>query len=270
MSLNVSSVVSRVPYVDGGVNVADGTAVQDSGRQCKCAEFVLTLGIRNGKSFKTNQVNFSVIAFPTAAQGVVTLDELIKGASIIASNIAAVSRGAVFGFYMKIGKYRNDEKTPNLSEKGLHTAYLRFDNVDVLLDSCGVPTSGIAPQRTVSQNIRIPYVGDNISLASLDATLRQLINVSENTNCSLGVSRFDTDGEKDTISAYQTIHKTYGKILELDKVGVISYLNNDQTIGDSDYIVSEEYNNTVLVPEALPTPPDHQTQQQNQGGNNNG
>lgn len=265
MSINVSSVLSTVPYIDGGLNVATNAAVQNTGRQSKSAEFVATIGIRNGKRIKTNQVTFSAIAFPASADGSVSLDDLVNGASIIASNIAALSRGAVMGFFMKLGKYRNDENTPNLMNKPLHTAYLRFDNVELTLDNGGVPVQGIAPLRTVSQNIRIPFVGEDVSLATIESTLKQVISVGQGANVSLGVTRFDMDGEKEDISAYQTLHKSYGKILELDKVDVISYLNNDVSLGDSDYIVSEKFNNVVIVPDSLPTPPDHGSQQ-NQGG----
>lgn len=257
MSINISAVRSTVPLVDGGLNVANNQAVQNTGRQVKGAEFVLTLGIRNGRKFITRNVTFSCVARGRNTETTVTLDNLLNGASIIASNIAAMSRGTIFGLFMKCGKYRNDENTPNYQSVPKLGASLRFDNIDVTLNECGNPVSGISPLRTVSQNLYIPFLSSDISLATIEQTLSTPVSVSDNVDVALGVTRFDLDGEKESISAYQTLHSSKGHINKSDRVATIDFLNIDTVLGDSDDIVSEKYNTVQIVNSQLPTPPEH-------------
>lgn len=257
MSINISAVRSTVPLIDGGLNVATNEAVQNSGRNVKAAEFVVTIGIRNGKRFITRQVPFACVARGTDAESTPTLDHLINGASIIASNICAMSRGTMFGFFMKCGKYRNDENTPNYQAVPKLWAMMRFDNVDVEVNECGNPVSGITPLRTVSQQFSIPFMNEDISLATVAQTLTSPVTVGDNIQVALGVTRFDTDGEKESISAYQTLHRSKGRIGLSDKVSTIDFLNIDSALGDSDDIISEKYNSVTLVPDTIPTPPDH-------------
>ena len=250
MSINVSPVRTGVSLVDGGFNVATGQNVANSGTTSMCAEFVLVLGIRDGKRIRSRQLEFGCVTSEASA----TLSDLVNGASIFASSIAAMSRGVVLSFYMKLGKYRNDEQMPQIGGEPLNTAVITLDNVNVTTDSGGVPISGIMPLRKVSQTIRVPWVGENVSLGTIKSTLEQVLA----GGVCMGVTRFENDGTKTTIQAYKTNHKGYGKLVESDKVAVISLTNNDTALGDTDNIISEKYNEVIEAPNSLPTPPDHQ------------
>lgn len=250
MSINITAIRDDVNLIDGGVNVATNQPVADSGNTAKGAEFVLVLGIRDGKRIRSRNVEFSCITFG----GSPSLDDLINYASQFASAIAQISRGVVMSFYMKLGKYRNDEQMPNLGGEPNNTAVITLDNVNVTTDSGGVPVSGVMPIRKVSQTIRIPWVGENVSLATIKDTLEQLL-----TNTCMGVTRFELDGTKSTVEAYRTQHKSYGVLKEVDTVAVISYENNDLSLGDTDNIISEKYAPTQISVDSLPTPPEHST-----------
>ena len=251
MSINVSAIRGGVDLIDGGVNVANNTSVSNSGDRVVSAEFVLVLGIRDGKKIRSRQTEFSCVR-TLGSDDTNAMGDLINDASKYASDIAAMSRGVVLSFYMKLGKYRNDEQMPQLGGEPLNTAVITLDNVNVTTDSAGVPTSGIMPLRKVSQTIRIPWVGENVALGTIKSTLEQSIG-----NTSMGVTRFEQNGQKTIVEAYKTNHKGYGKLVERDNVAVIAYENNDTALGDTDNIISEKYNNVITAPNSLPTPPAH-------------
>lgn len=254
MSINVSSLLSSIQLVDGGYNVTNGEVVNNtSDLRAKSAEFVLKLGIRDGKRIRSRNVEFSMVTWGGTESTTVTMDNLINQASKIASSIAAISRGVILAFYMKIGKYRDDEQMPNLGGEPNNTAVLTFDNVNVEVDSGGVPVSGTMPTRKVSQTIYIPWVGEEVSLSTIRKTLEQTLD----SNASLGVTRYDQNGDKSVVEAYRTQHKSYAKLLESDRISVVALRNNDEALGDSDNIISEKYNAVIAGANALPTPPEH-------------
>lgn len=257
MSINVKQLTDSVPLIDGGLNAVTNEAVANTGRTVKAADFVLVLGLKKGKRFTTRQCQFSCICRPgTGENAEPNLEKLINGASIIASNIATLTKGVIFGLFMKMGKYRNDEVPDSIYKGQLSNVVIDIDNVDVEVDYCGNPTSGIMPKRRVSQRLYIPFVGNDVSLQTCEQSLNKDY---ESGDCvvTLGVTRFVQGGDKTEVEAYRTGHISYSRYKKMDKIELIEFLNNDARLGDGDYIVSEKYNTATIAQQSFPEPPTH-------------
>lgn len=192
-------------------------------------EYILKLGAKR----KDGKIIMRQVEFGMCGTG--SLADLDEAASIMAARIAKLSEGVMFGFFKKLGKYRNDESPANLACNQTQYGSVivsndpRVQNPDAL---------GPYPLTKKSSKVFIPWLDDATSRQDMKATVIEPVTVNTGSYY-LAASRF-ADNDKTSIEVYPMQYvqgvqtKCYNTAASFDLV------NDDSSDGMStDQILSE-------------------------------
>lgn len=174
-----------VPLINGNTGVAGSLLYGD---------YVLKLGAKrkDGKIIM-RQVMFGMSG-PSATGSIAELDE---AASIMAGRIAKLSEGVIFGFFKKLGKYRNDESPTQLACKSSQWGSVIMSNDQRVENEDAV---GPYPLQAKSDKVFVPWLDDETSRQDMKLTVKAPVTV-DSVDYTLATSRF-VDSEKSAIEVF--------------------------------------------------------------------
>lgn len=195
-------------------------------------EYVLKLGARR----KDGKIVMRQVEFGVSGPATGNLVDLDEAASRKAEQIAALSEGVIFGFFKKMGKYKNDEQPTDLACKSTQWGSIIMSNDPRVENQDAV---GPFPLQQKSSKLFIPWLDDETSRQDMKATVKQPITVN-GVNYNLATSRFvdaaKTDVEVFPLSFVQGVQtKCYNTVAGFELV------NTDGSVGIGDGQMSEAH-----------------------------
>lgn len=204
-------------------------------------EFQVDLMVTRGRDKVAKKSTQFTVVGENSYNAPTTWGELVQAGSIIASNIAKLSKGVICGFYAKMGKYRADEVPTDVptGDNSYCAVVLTNDaRAEYGANPCQVAQ---IPYRKASTSIYIPWFRDDLSRQDVEQTLTQVITVNSH-NYKLGITRFQNENKTiiecsptDFVKSVTVKNRSYS--LPDFKI------NNDESLGFSgDNVISEKYN----------------------------
>jgi len=201
-------------------------------------DYILKLGAKrkDGKVIM-RQVEFGMTG-PSSTGNIADLDE---AASIMAGRIAKLSEGVIFGFFKKLGKYRNDETPTTLACKASQWGSVIMSNDQRVEDD---DAAGPYPLQAKSHKIFVPWLDDATSRQDMKETVKTAVPVSA-VDYNLATSRFiDTNKSAIEVFPLQYVQgvqtKCYNTVANFDLV----LTDADEGFG-ADHQLSE--GNTAII-----------------------
>lgn len=173
-----------------------------------------------------------------------TIEGLIQAGSIMASNIAKLSKGVISAFYAKLGKYRDDEIPQDVptGDNSYSVTTMTNNEMDAYSKRICSSSEVTYPAKTVTSNIYIPWVRDDVSDADISATLEQFSETIDGVDYKLGYVRFNDDN-KVNMTCYPVSEVKYTGIKRSSRKTRAFLNNNDVSLGIvPDDVLSEEFN----------------------------
>lgn len=195
-------------------------------------EYVLKLGARR----KDGKIVMRQIEFGMSGPSTGNLADLDDAASRKGEQIAALSEGVIFGFYKKLGKYKNDEKPSDLACKVTQWGSVimsndpRVENPDAI---------GPYPLQQKSAKLFVPWLDDETSRQDMKLTVKQPITVNS-LNYTLATSRF-VDAAKTDVEVFPMAFVQGVQTKCYNTVAGFELVNTDGSVGIGDGQMSEAH-----------------------------
>lgn len=209
--------------------------------------------LSGGDRYLVRSVSYTIVGSPTSDSATISDNDLANGlmgiiqaGSVMASNIAACSKGVLVGFFAKLGKYRQDEMPASIPTGDNSWASLILSNNRYSgygMDPC--TKNDEFPAVPASAQIRIPWFRDDISRQDVKDSLDNWALTVNGFKYSLGQVRFRDDNKVDMVCMrVDSLHHL--KVAEYSRNlgGLLN--NNDTTLGIQDDKVLSEKVNTMI------------------------
>jgi len=200
-------------------------------------EYVVKLGARR----KDGKIIMRQVPFGMSCASTGTMAKLDEAAAIMAGRIAKLSEGVIFGFYKKLGKYRNDEAPTALACSATQWGSVIMSNDPRVEDP---DAAGPYPLQAKSDKLFIPWLDDETSRQDMKNTVKEPVDV-DGTLCYLATSRF-VDANKSAIEVFPLTFvqgvqtKCYNTVAGFDLINA----DSDEGFGADD-ILSEAHTSIV-------------------------
>lgn len=172
-----------------------------------------------------------------------TVEGLIEAGSILASNIARLSKGVISGFYAKLGKYRPDVVPQDVAPGDNSYCVLTMtnnENNEYSYYNC-TNIGREYPSRTVTNNFYVPWIRNDVSDADVIATFKDFEVELDGVTYTTGYVRFNSD-EKIGMTCYPVKFVKYIDQKKVSRSNPAFLNNNDVELGIvNDDILSEKF-----------------------------
>lgn len=170
--------------------------------------------------------------------------DIINAGSIMASNIAAVSKGVLCEFSAKLGKFRADQIPVDVPAGDSSNAIIYFTNNQNDKYGKGNCQSFNIPVAKAAAKLFIPWMRDDVSRQDIIATFQNWNFQAHGHTFRLGQVRFYNDAKTEMV-AMPTPYYRYGRYNEYSRNNPCYQDNNDTVLGMSDAVISEKLNTVV-------------------------
>ena len=207
-------------------------------------EAVLKLGVTkgDGKRWSTQDVPFSIVNKTNSKGGSEepTLAGLIEAVVYYAGKMSRMSDGVGMGLFLKLGKYRDDEKPKNIGTKDKAYGVVHLTNVPESTP-CEPIDPDELPVKQINNRVYLPWLNSSISDQDLVQNLGgSFTATADGVEYSLGRIRF-SDTDKSAMEASAT-PIAYGADVKRRKPNQAPILpTNDVSDGIEDFVFGEQY-----------------------------
>lgn len=167
--------------------------------------------------------------------------DIINAGSVMASNIAALSKGVLCEFSAKLGKFRPDQIPIDVPAGDTSYAKVIFTNNENDKYGKGNCETHDIPVVKGGASIFIPWLRDDVSRQDIKATLGNWDYTLNGHHYHLGQVRFLNDSKTEMV-AIPTPYVKYSKTYEYSRNNPCYQDNNDSALGMSDAVISEKFN----------------------------
>lgn len=167
--------------------------------------------------------------------------KIIQAGSIMASDIAGVSKGVLCEFSAKLGKFRADQVPIDVPAGDSSYANLIFTNNENDKYGKGNCETHNVPVAKAGANLFIPWLRDDVSRQDLIRTFGNWTQIVGAVTFHLGQVRFLNEQKTEMVALPSPYYK-YGKIREYSRSNPCYQSNNDTALGINDAVLSEKYN----------------------------
>lgn len=195
-------------------------------------EYVLKLGARR----KDGKIVMRQVEFGMSGPATGNLTELDEAASQKGEQIAALSEGVIFGFYKKMGKYKNDEQPSDLACKATQWGSVIMSNDPRVENEDAI---GPYPLQQKSAKLFVPWLDDETSRQDMKLTVKQPITVNAH-NYTLATSRF-VDAAKTDVEVFPMAFVQGVQTKCYNTVAGFELVNTDGSVGIGDGQMSEAH-----------------------------
>lgn len=169
------------------------------------------------------------------------LADIINAGSVMASDIAAVSKGVLCEFSAKMGKFRADAIPVDVPAGDSSYGMLIFTNNENDKYGKGNCESHNIPVVKGGANLFIPWLRDDVSRQDLIRTFGGWSYTAHGHIFHLGQTRFLNENKTDMVAIPTPFYK-YGKYKEYSRSNPCYQANNDVALGMADNVISEKFN----------------------------
>jgi hypothetical protein len=215
------------------------------------ADFQVNLKVLKGRdSYSVRSSTYTIVG--TSETGISgradianALMGLMEAGARWAQNVAALSKGVLVAFYMKCGKYRQDEMPINVPTGDNSWGKLILSNnpnAEYGRNECDAMEE--FPMERASAQIFIPWLRDDVSQADIINTVDSFEYVDSDSGFTftLGQSRFKDDNKVDIVALPTAYCKDVKRSARSRTLGGL-LANNDSALGIlTDKVLSEEFN----------------------------
>ena len=241
--MSIQTYSKGVVYQDQIVDRSTGELSPAQTTNGVAMEFSIDLMVTRGQDKVAKKSTSFTVVGETTYDAPTTWGDLMQAGSIIASNIASMSKGVLCGFYAKMGKYRADEIPSDVPTGDNSYCAVVLTN-DARAEYGANPCNGAQiPYKKASTSIYIPWFRDDLSRQDVRATLTQGITVNGVTY-GLGITRFQNENK--TIIECSPTEFCKSVTVKNRSYSLPDFkIDNDVSLGMGDHIISEKFNEQV-------------------------